>query len=50
MPQNKDKSDSNTTSHGKRNADGPSDLMVGTVLFIIFLIFMTLWMMYRLPE
>ena len=30
--------------------DGPSDLAVGSVLFIIFLIFMTLWMLYRLPD
>ena len=30
--------------------DGPSDLVVGSVLFIIFLVFMTLWMLYRLPD
>ncbi len=27
----------------------PSDLLTGSVLFVIFLVFMTLWMMFRLP-
>ncbi len=32
------------------SSDGPSDFVVGSVLFIIFLVFMTLWMLYRLPD
>ncbi len=32
------------------SSDGPSDFVVGSVLFVIFLVFMTLWMLYRLPD
>ncbi len=49
-------SDKSTDKPGSRpsgkgpSSDGPSDFVVGSVLFIIFLVFMTLWMLYRLPD
>ena len=45
-----DKTDSARQNKPADKPQGPSDLVTGSVLFAIFLVFMTLWMLFRLPD